>query len=404
MISLGFTPKGRKSLKSFLFSIPVRYKVYLLIVFPVFVWAGETVIEVEQDSKDIKVAVQTAVKQVSVELMEQFIEPSKLKEQKKQIQKIISTYSNRYILYTKTAPPVEKEDETFVISVTIGFSEENLKKILLEEDLFYSGSSHLRILPLVLFENLVNRKNYGWWMEKTNASESVKKPIREFYNQIQSTLMSYGFFLINPESAGSAYFIPDDLRFTKAKKQKVFNLARFFQSHLVMTGFIKVRESDMDSILNLKMELAVYHSKSGRLLAEVERFMKVPVKEENAEIDLIRFFLDNNKNFTKGLGVQLRSIYEAGQLSSNLLKITVRGFLSYKNLNRFSQLLSSKMRDIKNLQEHIIRSKSITYVASTNAGAKDISAKIKDTVFPGFYVSTSRVTDEEIILKVRINK
>ena len=256
------------------------FKVYFLILLPCFVWGGETVIEVEQNSNDVKTAVQTAVKKVSVELLEQFIEPSKLKEQKRKIQKIISTYSNRYILYTKTASPVEKEDKTFVISVTIGFSEENLKKILLEEDLFYSGSSHLRILPLILFENVVTRKNYGWWIENTKASLAMKKQIIEFYNQIQSTLMSYGFFLINPELAGSGYFIPDDLRFTKAKKQNVFNLARFFQSHLVMTGFIKVRESDMDSILNLKVELAVYHSKSGRLLAEVERFMKIPVEQE----------------------------------------------------------------------------------------------------------------------------
>ncbi|MDE0119899.1 MAG: hypothetical protein OXM55_07835 [Bdellovibrionales bacterium] len=383
------------------------FKVYFLILFPCFVWGGETVVEVEQGSKDIKTAVQTAVKEVSVELMEQFIEPSKLKEQKRRIRQIISTYSNRYILYTKTAPPIEKEDKIFVISVTIGFSEENLKKILLEEDLFYSGSSHLRILPLVLFENLIHRKSYGWWIEKTTSSASMKKQIREFYDQIQSTLMSYGFFLINPELAGSAYFIPDDLRFTTAKKKRVFTLARFFQSHLVMTGFIKVRESDIDSILNLKVELAVYHSKSGRLLAEVERFMKIPVQKEiegKKEIYPVSFFLNNNKNFTKGLGVQLRSIYEAGQLSSNLLKITVQGFVSYKNFDRFSHLLSSKMRDIKNLQEHIIRSKSITYVASTNANTKAIAEKIKDTVFPGFYVRTSRIADDEIILKVQINK
>ena len=116
------------------------------------------------------------------------------------------------------------------------------------------------------------------------------------------------------------------------------------------------------------------------------------------------FFLNNNTNFTKGLGVQLRSIYEAGQLSSNLLKITVKGFLNYKNFDHFNKLLSSKVRDIKNLQEHIIRSKSITYIANTDASAKIITEKIKSTLFPGFYVRTSRVSNDEIVLKVKPDK
>ena len=381
------------------------FKLVFLILFPCFVWGGKTVIEVEQDSKDIKKAVQTAIQKVSVELMEQFIEPSKLKAQKRRIQKIISTYSNRYILYTQAAPPLEKEDKSFVISVMIGFSEENLKKILLEEDLFYSGSSHLRVLPLVLFEDLVNHENYGWWMEKrSEKSNFMKKQVTRFYNQIQSTLMSYGFFLINPELAGSEYFIPDDLRFTEAKKKYVFNLARFFQSHLVMTGFIKVRESDMDSILNLNVELAIYHSKSGRLLAEVERFAKIPVKEDKQEIRSISLFLEKNKDFTKGLGVQLKSIYEAGQLSSNLFKITVQGEFSYRDFDRFRRLLSSKVRNIKDLQEHIIRSKSITYIASTDTNAKFISEKIQDALFPGFHVRISRVVKDEVVLKVKMGK
>ena len=60
--------------------------------------------------------------------------------------------------------PVEKD--YFVISVNIGFSEQNLKKILLEEDLFYSGVFNQRILPFVFFDDSVNRRSYGWWTKK----------------------------------------------------------------------------------------------------------------------------------------------------------------------------------------------------------------------------------------------
>lgn len=376
------------------------YKTIFLIflLFSSFVHSGETVLEVEQNSPDMKKAAQTAVEKVSVELMEQFIEPSKLKAQKKQIQRIISAYSNRYILYTRTANPIKKEDQSFIIPVTIGFSEGNLKKILLEEDLFYSGTSHLRVLPLILFENLVDRETYAWWIKKKSESD-VSKQMSDFYNQIQSTLMSYGFFLINPEVAGSRYFIPDKLLFKKPKKRDIFNLSRFFQCNLVMTGSIKVRESDVNSMLNVRVELTVYHVDSGRLLAEVERLEKIRIDEKKSHPP-IAFFLEQNEDFAKGLGVQLQSIYEAGQISSNLLRMTIKGKLSYRDSSRFKDLLSSRVKDIKDLKENIIRSKSLTYIANTSASAQVISKKIKSVVFPGFYVRVFRVRKNEIVLQV----
>ena len=379
------------------------YRIVLLLFLLLFsssVHSGETVLEVAQKSPNVKKAVQTAIKKVSVELMEQFIEPSKLKAQKKQIQKIISTYSNRYISYTRTSTPIQKEDQSFIIPVTIGFSEKNLKKILLEEDLFYSGTSHLRVLPLILFENLVDRETYAWWI-KRKSEPDMSKQMSDFYNQVQDTLMSYGFFLINPEVAGSRYFIPDDLLFKKPKKRNIFNLTRFFQCHLVMTGSIKIRESDVKSMLSVKVELTVYHADSGRLLAAVERLEKIRVDEEKPR-SLMALFLEQNKDFTKGLGVQLQSIYEAGQISSNLLKVIVQGKLNYRDSNRFKELLNSKIKDIKDLKENIIQSKSVTYIANTSASAEVVSKKIKSTLFPGFYVRVARVRKNEIVLQVNL--
>ena len=83
---------------------------FLCWVCSFFVWGDETVLEIEQDSPDTdKKRYKRLYEQVSLELMEQLIEAAKLKEQKKQIQRIISTSSNRYILYTKTGTPVQSD-------------------------------------------------------------------------------------------------------------------------------------------------------------------------------------------------------------------------------------------------------------------------------------------------------
>ncbi len=356
--------------------------------------------EVEQDSTEK--AVQQAVRDLSLDLMERFIEPSKLKAQKTRIQKIISTYSNRYILYTQTSPPAKKEDGSSVITVTIGFSEKNLKQILLQEDLFYSGVSHLRVFPLILFEDFVRGESHAWWIKEDDPpSDFMKSQISGFYDQVQETFMSYGFFLINPERAGSAWFIPENLRFESPKKRYVFDLARFFQSYLVMTGSVKVRESDMESILNLKMELTVYHAKSGRTLASSERFEKIQVDEKKPENTRpLSLFLKKNPHFAKSLAAQLKSIYETGQLSANVFRLIVRGNLSYSAFDRFQKLLSKQIQDIRNLKEHIIRSHSVTYIMNAASDLKSLSEKIKTADFAGFRVQVYRISTNEIILKV----
>ena len=372
-----------------------------IFVFSFVARGGELILEIEQDSPDVEKAVQNAMNQVSAELMEKFIEPSKLKERKKQIQKIISTSSNRYILYTKTSTPTHKADSSYVIPVTIGFSEENLKKILLEEDLFYPGTSQLRVLPMVFFENLMDKEHYGWWMRGKSKSIDMKEQMNSFYNQIQSTMMSYGFFLINPEFAGSFYFVPDDLLFKRPIKKNIFKLARFFKSHLVMTGSIKVRESDIKSMVNVKVDLVVYHTDSGRLLAEVERFKKIKI-EENGEKNVkpLMIFLKENKDFAKGLGTQLKSIYETGQMASHLFSVIIQGEMSYKDSHKFKQLLISKVTDITALQENVIKSDSVTYIAHIKGSYKKVVKEIKDVVFPGFYVRVSHVKKNEVVLKV----
>ena len=365
-------------------------------------WGSETVLEIEQDSPNTSRAVQTALKKVSFDLMEQFIEPSKLKAKRKHIQRIISTYSNRYILYTQTGRPVQKEGKSFLIPVTIGFSEENLKKILLKEGLFYSGDSHQRILPLILFEDRVERESYGWWLEESSQSVDMKRQISEFYNQIQRTLLPYHFFTINPEFAGSQYFIPKNLLFTRPNKKDIFNLARFFQSSLVMTGSVKIRESDISSRLNVKITLVVYHTNSERQLAEIERSETITMKE--GQYKPVTLFLDKQSEFAKGLGTQLRAIYESGQLSSHSFKLTVQGDLSYKNSNRFRQQLSTKVKDIEDLKENILRSQSITYIARTSTDIEVILDKLKKTVFPGFHVEVFRDKKNEITLEVTFIK
>ena len=380
-------------------------------------FSAETTLEIEQTTPDRQKAVQTAIQQLSQELMERLIEPSKLKAQKKRIQKIISTYSNRYILYTKTETPVAKGPKSFVLPIRIGFSEENLKKILLKEDLFYSGSSHLRILPLILFENKITKEVYAWWRKKNNNPSLINLDVSAFYSHIQQALLPYHFFVIHVEQAGSRYFVPSSLLSSKLSKKEKFKLSKFFQSHLIMIGDVIIRESDVDSFVNVKVQLSVFNTDSGRLLAEVERFEKIPLPEQSHQnqkatlknkkaqtLDYMALFLKKETQFAKSLGSQLQLIYEEGQISSHVVKIQVKNTLSHGHLEQFKKELISKTPALTGLKEHIMAQESISYIANTSEGIEVLSQQIKSQVFSGFNVQVDRVRKNNIYIEVTLKK
>ena len=382
--------------------------IYIIFLFSFSTFGNEIVIDIEVEQKNTKGVVERAVKQLSYELINDILDPSRVEEKKKKINRIINQKSNRYILYTKKGTVHQKKDSSnFIIPVTLGFSEENLRHILLEEEIFYSDSFHTRILPLIVLEDRVERKSYGWWFNQTE--ELVwQKSMSNLYNQLQSELMAYGFYLVNPEFAGFQGFIPKKLQARLPKKRLIFDLAKYFNTHLVLTGSVRIKEMDDESIFNVKADFIVYHTKSGRVLAEIERVETVNLSENHSEYknnkssQVFSTFLKRQKGFSKGLGMQLGALYRTGQISSNLLKITIHGKLAYRHFENFKKQLIAKVAPIKDLKENIIRSNGITYLANTNDNTVKIIPLILKAKFSGFNVKVKTHNRREIKLNVSL--
>ena len=375
--------------------------------------AGEMVIEVESDKSDEKGIIKTAVKKLSYQLIEKTLEPSQFQKKQEEINKIIAKKSNRYILYTKKGVSRKQKNppSSFITPITIGFSEENLQKILMEEEVFYADSVHTRVLPLVSLEDKTKRKTYSWWtphIEK--GSELQQNSMNAFYSQVQSELMTYGFYLVNPEFAGFRRFTSKELQFAVPKKRAVSNLAKHFNTYIVLAGSIKIKEMESDSMFNIKTDLKVYHLKSGRSLAEAKKSENIILPltksaaehqdQENKSLQALSFFLKKQKEFSKGLGLQMQSLYNIGLMSSSLLKVTVQGKLAYRHFESFKKQLISKVKLIKSLQEHIINSHAVTYLANTKQG--DIASAVLKVQFSGFDVDIKNQYKNEIILRVSL--
>ena len=263
--------------------IILKFILYIILLFSFPAFGNEVVIDIEVKQANAKGVVEKAIKQLSYKLINGILDPSRVEEKKQKINKIIAQKSNRYILYTKKGAFYQKKDSSsFVIPITLGFSEENLQHILLEEEILYSDSFHIRILPFIFLEDRVGRENYGWWFNQSGKLV-WQRSMSSFYNQLQSELMSYGFYLVNPEFAGFQNFIPKKLQARLPKKKLIFDLAKHLNTHLVLTGSVRIKEMDNESIFNVKADLIVYHAKSGRILAEIERVETVSLSKSNSD-------------------------------------------------------------------------------------------------------------------------
>ena len=403
---------------------------FVLCAFASWVAAEEVTVQVYALDSNIKKATRLAIQSVSFTIMEKLIEPAKLKAQKKQIQKLISTRYNRYIVYTKSAVSKRKagekvktevvpnetvicpgfpspncaippETDYFILSITIGYSEQNLKKILLEEDLFYTGRFSQRILPLVYFNDSMQRTSYGWWMKK-DFEDSALKPVAEaFYGELQAEWMPYGFYLLNPERGMSRHFIPNLLKFNQYKKYNIFTLANFFKAPLVLTGLVKVSESGRKGTFNLKLQLGIFHTESKRQLTETERLEKVVADSSENALKILPALL-KKRQVARGLGVQLKALYHTGRISSRLLKITLNGPLTYRQLKRFKKKLLLAVSAIQGLQETLIRHHSVTFLADTRQSEEQVLKAIKAVKISPFRIKVTRVRAGEITLFVGV--
>ena len=284
----------------------------------------------------------------------------------------------------------------------------------MEEEIFYSNSFHTRILPVILLEDRVDRELYGWWMNGHQMKTLAvwQNNMNLFYNRLQSELMPYGFYLMNPEFAGFRYFIPAKFQFKSIRKKTVFNLAEYLGVNMVLIGSIRIKEIEDEAIFSVKTDLTIYHAKSGRVLAEIER-KETMTLSEGSKYDkqkkpykqsyrVFSEFLKKQKGLLKGLGVQMGALYKTGQMLSNVLKITVRGDLSYRHFENFKGQLISQILSIKDLKENIIRSGAITYLANTSNSTKEITPLILKAQFSGFDVEVKSGSKREIKLDVSL--
>ena len=367
----------------------IKFRKYIIIftfLFSCFLKAQieEKTLEVLSPSEQTNEILKLAEKTASYQLISEILGEDQFEKIQNTVDKKILPQSKNFILLTKIIETEPTEDEQFLNKVLVRFSKKTLKNILISSRLFYLDQSTDRILTLIEFKDEKINQTHRWW----NSNKTPPQPIQELYSNIHSLFLKHGFYAAHPLFSQYHFMLSKNLKFNKLNTKKAQKLSNFFQSGLIILGSITL-EPLSDSMSQVIWDLTLYNS-SLRELSSYKARNKIPGYSWD--------FLQKT-HWAKNFALEIKSIYEKGDLSSQLFTITLEGKLSHTERENLKKSLEN-IPSINHLKIKLISADKITYTADVNAQDTQILQQIKELKIPDFKLSTDLKQKNYLAIKV----
>ena len=321
-------------------------------------------------------------------------EVSKIDTLKNEIQEIIDNETmdleeKEKLLTEKNEKLAEEEEKvTLVYSILIKYSKETLQNFLIQEGLYYTSQGARKILPLIQFSEEGDK--YAWWSPFFSPESPHAKG---FYPPLQRLFIKDGFFLINPLLAQYSYLLPKDLKFYYINPKKAQKIAQHFEAQFFILGTVK-RNTAPDNQFEFNWNLVLYSTPHLRELDSYKSRIKFSKKSWSNLNQLSNYWI---KNFI----LQIKEIYEAGSLSTQLFTIEVSGDLNYLERNYIKKSLIKDIPNVRKLVTHYISAQEERYFADVSGTDKEVLNKVKNWKLLEFAFSPYLKSKNHIVIEVK---
>ena len=368
----------------------------------------ETIVkEIELDIDSKKLAQQQALTEVSRTFVMEMLGEKKYKENRAQVEKSIIKNQNRYVLSISSSSGKLQEKGKFAFTVTIKVSKENLKKLLLENNLFYNSKGAFCILPVISFTSYFGEKKekYSWWQEDELASLELKSIAGSFFELLSKEFIKFGFYVVDPifqrvKEGAPSFVIPKSGKSIKS----FLPMSEFYTCDIILSGRIhtgKISEVESNFFSNLfsfketsvlkiyptayfiRFSLNVSNIKTRQFLFNVKRkFSFSPVNEDQPKAEVLL----RSKDILDSVIYQLAASNEEGSLVLNRLMISVQGPLSYAEREQLQKSLIKRVHGIEDLQVRMLNSSRVVYEAKSSQSVQELSKELKSVSLSHFFI------------------
>ena len=382
-----------------------KYFWCFLILFS-FSSLSQTIREVQVDIKtgegNKKAAIRQAINQISRELVENFLGKEKYRKNRKKVKKTIMGNQNRYVLSSKSSNPVLQEDGKFLTVVTLGVSENNLEKLLLEHNLFYKSHGSLCVLPVISFvTDLEKKKSYLWWSDEKR--DSLPGQLAEhFYNSLSLQIVKSGFYGVDPIFSRFYENLPSAVLKRKEKIKNLDSLTDFLQCHIVISGKVFLKKSKKPGFVKAHFTFKTFNIQTNQVLFQMRKQILFPYKKKKSPYTgLKKTFIEISKKLLTSMAWQLSDYREKGTLDLSRLFLGIQGPLLYFEREALEAALVHHIHSIKSLKKTYMSASKTVYEMKSSKSTKELVDIVKKTVIPDYQLKVIAYNKRQVEIYVK---
>lgn len=331
----------------------------------------------------------------------QIIGEKRYQKNKAAVESRIVRQAVKFIPFVNPGQPEKLPDGNWKMAVELKLSTGSLRKMILEAGLLNDAEGSAMILPMVAFTDQSKGLALRWWMggEKNEQNKLLEQLSRSFHESLQREFAHQGFHVIRPqESQGSP--LPEPYRLERFSNQEMSFISDYFQAPMILRGEMVLRESpQLRGAVACAVKLQVVQVLGQRTVAEVSRFFDTEVGNADA---VVRMKMQTElPDIAKDLAVQVFEAWQKGTLNTNILKLTVRGRLSPKQLGEFKAALLKAVPEVKAMKERLFEKDQVQFELDYTGTVVAVADKIKSMSFAGGETRLAESIDKSLVLDIK---
>lgn len=336
-----------------------------------------------------------AIEMATRSLSEDLVGSEKISKNWEQSKAKILKNSTKYVVFIKGSVSDPKTPDK--LQVQMRLSPDALESVLRDAGLM--GGETVRVLPLVQFQDSGGTR-YIWWADMSDgkATSGAQGYFKNFFKQLNAHFKGKNIFVLDPTSASFRMGLPASYRVEYLRKEDQMLFGQYLKADVVLSGRVEVSKPRADSAeQKIDVQLQLWQTKTGRTLAEVSRAETVSsdgIKAAQQTLEKVQ-----PQAFAE-LSKKLNEAVDGGNLNLSVVKISVEGSLSQRQLTEFKKLLRS-VREIRSLTERLIEPSRTTFEGESTVTGSELARVLERSRFPQFKVDVSSSQDDRLVLVVK---
>lgn len=313
--------------------------------------------------------------------------------------------SAKFIPFVNPGQPTQQPDGTWKMTVELKLSRASLRKMIFDAGFMSDADGPAAILPMVSFSDRKSGVSSKWWKgePKDEAHKFLGQVSEVFHEQMQKEFVKQGFHAVKPLVFVESV-MPEAYRVDHPSHSDLSFISEFFGTPMIMRGDLRIRESrDMGGLpgAQIGVKLEVVQSVSGRLIAELSRQIEVD-GISSYEAAVVQKLKIEMPDLAKDLASQVLEAWQRGALSSNVMRLQVRGNLNPKQLNDLKSSLLQSVREIKGLKERSFEGGVTVFEMDYSGEATGVIERLKGLHLAGFETRVVDATDKQVGIDAKI--